>query len=349
MSKPFRANISFSSRLSKAPALQLPKSTAKPPPKSKAATQFQSWVSDKEALQREASDADRAREDLEKKLKEIRQQQVETNEKIHHASNELGGVHRQRELLLAEKAGLQKTLAKERLELEERAKSIEQARSEEREKKREFCKEIEELNCELGTLLREQEAARLKKLITAGTTGIIVTHHQKASDPSDSPESIKDNGHLLQEMEKAANVLREKTILHKKAVGTRARLRSALGEARSRALKIGQTYPASPSKVRSFGMKKAWNCECGSVAASLTLWIQLSSEADLKALESKWLQDTDGATTTPEAEGEAKKSPSHLQIFYDEPKDSSDGENEESTEETRNADGGDGSHKNKGA
>ena len=81
------------------------------------------------------------------------------------------------------------------------------------------------------------------------------------------------------------------------------------------------------------------------VAASLTLWIQLSSKADLDALEAKWLQDKDGATTTttPEAEGGSKKSPSHLQIFYDEPKDSSEGENEESTEELRDTDGGDGS------
>jgi hypothetical protein len=76
----------------------------------------------------------------------------------------------------------------------------------------------------------------------------------------------------------------------------------------------------------------------------------LSSEADLKALETKWMQDKDGAaaTTTPEPEGGTKKSPNHLQIFYDEPKDSSEGENEESTDEIRNSDGGDESDKKEG-
>jgi chromosome segregation ATPase len=278
MSKPSRTNVSLSSRFSqtpslklpKSPALQLPKSTVKQPPKSKAATQFQSWVSDKEALQREASKADLAREDLEKKLKEISQQQVETKEKIHHASNELGGVHRQRELLLAEKAGLEKTLAQERVELEERAKAIEKARTEEREKKQKFCKEVEELNRELGILLREQEAARLKKLIFAETTNIIVAHHQKASDPSDSPDSLKDDTLRLQEMEKAAVELRKKTTLRKNAVVTRARLRSKLSEARSRAMKIRQTNSPTPTKVRSFRISKR-HCvrSCGRVSDTM--------------------------------------------------------------------------------
>lgn len=249
MSTPFRTNISFASRLKQTPAQKQPKSTA--------AAQFQSWVSEKEKLLREASDADRAREDLEKKLKESRQQQVDTNEKIQHASNQLGGFHRQRELLAAEKAGLQKKLANERVELEERAKAIEDARKEEREKKQTFCKEITELSRELGVLLREQQEDRLKKLIDAETADIIVAHHRKASDPTDSPESVKDDARLFREMEAAAVMLREKTILHKQALAKHTRLRSARGDARSRALKLGQANaPSASTKVSRFRTDK---------------------------------------------------------------------------------------------
>jgi hypothetical protein len=89
---------------------------------------------------------------------------------------------------------------------------------------------------------------------------------------------------------------------------------------------------------------------CGVAVASLTLWNQLLSEADLDALEAKWKQDKDRATTTtkPEAEGESKQipSPSHLQIFYDEPKDSSAEESQESNDEHR--DGADGSNMQEG-
>lgn len=56
----------------------------------------------------------------------------------------------------------------------------------------------------------------------------------------------------------------------------------------------------------------------------------------------------ESAAASPKADDGLKKSPSHLQIFYDEPKDSSEGENEEKTEEPRDNDGGDGSHTQEG-
>src|SRR3569832_2229361 len=109
-------------------------------PPSMAAQQFQTWACERDAFRREAESADKEREALEQNLRTLREQQKKVNELIHIASNDLGSVHRERDMLLSDRTRLKETLAKERLELEQCARDIELVCKDETEKKRTYCK-----------------------------------------------------------------------------------------------------------------------------------------------------------------------------------------------------------------
>jgi septal ring factor EnvC (AmiA/AmiB activator) len=81
---------------------------------STAASQFQTWAREKEAHRQAAAKADGERARLESEIAHLRQEQRQIGQEIHVTTDAMGRVHREREMLVKERARLEKVLALER-------------------------------------------------------------------------------------------------------------------------------------------------------------------------------------------------------------------------------------------
>lgn len=195
-----------------------------------AAGQFQQWARDRDAFRNAAADADRQRASLERELEKLRAEQKLAAERIQQASMEVGCVHRERDMLLKERDRLQKELINGRNELEQCAAKIDAFRADESNKKQEFCRQMKDLNDELGGLLVKQEDFRLQQLLSVETLPLVL-EQCKSNDAS--PASNDGTAEALQE---ALRLLMEKTQAYKEQIIKYQRLQTVHTEYRSRAL-----------------------------------------------------------------------------------------------------------------
>lgn len=209
------------------------------------ASKFQKWGQERDAFLKEAENANRERERVEKRMEELRAKQTELHEEILHTTNNVGRIHRDREMLTKEKARLEKVYQEEHAELAKCAKDSDDFAMKVKLEKKEYARVMQEMSGELGDLLMKQEDFRLQQLITVETLPVIVEHHKRVDASPDTDNGSLENIVMLMdplkrkthEMVEAMNALKEK--------------KNTLHAIRQGVLRGSITVKGSSGKVRS--------------------------------------------------------------------------------------------------
>ena len=202
--------------------------------------QFEAWDQEAQAFRKEAREMDERRAGVEARLAETRREQSEWQERLHRASDSLGGAHRRRDMLQAEQTRLRATLANERDALVECATNIEQLCRTEANEKKAYCADLAEGNRELGRLLQKQEDLRLRKLLHPDVVEVLLEHYgapaEGAEGANTSPDSRDANTAALEDLTAAVHELREQAAVYRGVVTQRDQMRARLLACRARAL-----------------------------------------------------------------------------------------------------------------
>jgi len=144
-----------------------------------AASQFEQLSREKDALTKATGVVDRQRNQLEKRLQELRSHQTNVNASIRTAQDELGKFHREKCMLTNEISRLTDQLSRERKEFETCVQRTIEMKEFESNHKDRFWKDMDQLNTELSDILVRQEDLRLQRMLSVDTAPVLVDFYRQ--------------------------------------------------------------------------------------------------------------------------------------------------------------------------
>lgn len=217
-------------------------------PQSETMQKFQAWANEKNAFLKSAEAADKERSKLEKAIVSLRAEQRKVSDEIHATQDALGSVNRVRDMLLKERARLEKVLAEELAELEECAKETNEFCTEEAQNKEDFCNLMDKMNQELGDILIQQEDFRLQQMISIESASLILQHFEHR--PSPDSKNADNEDEVMTELKSAFLELDDWTGHFYATMSERETLSMILGDCRAKVMEM-KKGDGDDSKVRN--------------------------------------------------------------------------------------------------
>jgi chromosome segregation ATPase len=162
-------------------------------------SQFQSLTRERDALRHEATVADRNRRGEEEAFAKFRSMEADLTEKLRVAHAILGAETKKRQLLRGEEARLKRVMDTDRSAILELSNTLKDLQDEDRARKLVFIREMDSLNDELDSSLRQHEEWGLMKLVTEESVQAIIDSISTANE--DEEEKISTGENLKESLE----------------------------------------------------------------------------------------------------------------------------------------------------
>lgn len=199
-------------------------------------SQFTALERDREVLRNATNAAERDRRHEEETLRNLRATESALADKLRVAHAALGTETKKRQLLREEEARLRKVLEDDRRAIVELTRQLEGLEEEDRARKAAFVKEMDALNDELESELRQYEERKWMKIITVESVELLI--QEQATSPSSSAANDSSDSHdnQAQKLNDALELLKEATSKFNHEVETKQTLEGKVRALRSKAL-----------------------------------------------------------------------------------------------------------------
>lgn len=142
-------------------------------------SQFDKWSREQESFVENTNKVHRERNKLEEEIVQLKLEQKHVTSQIRDCQDYLGRLHRERAILMEKKTKLQRSIKEERALLEKDALEENNLIDSSKNEKKRFCRDMEDLNDELSSLLLRQQLNSIRKLITIDSVHVLKEHYQK--------------------------------------------------------------------------------------------------------------------------------------------------------------------------